>query len=464
VTHVDLGLVLDNAVLVATGYAVLYALRLAEMRLGSILFAGLAYLVGWALTGVLLTLALVAGIDPGILADAIVAAAIVGVCVLYRVRTPSAPAPSRDVATRIDRVSLLSALPAAAGALMATIACLAAISVAAKGQLYAGYSDAFQFWIPKAAAIYYGHGLDPGMWGAIRHPEYPPLSAVQDAVTFHFVGGFHPSVLPLQTTLLGVSFLLAVLALVDRFAPRWLSLPSLALLASTPWFWARLQTPLTDQMLAYVIAAAAIAGVIWLYERNRAFLVLAFVFLAAATLTKLEGGFMAVILALVVAAAGIVLYRRGARSGFVLLAAPAVAVPWRLWLRHHGLPTSSPDYHASDLLNPSFLSARVGRLTGSFHALYEGLITAQLQTSVIIWISIAALAILAWRLPVIAGAVTAWFALSLLGLTLVYWIGRIALSWYLATSLSRVGTTVIIVGGTVTPLLFGLALRPRRAR
>ena len=346
---------------------------------------------------------------------------------------------------------------------MIAIASLAAIAVAVKGQLYAGYLDAFLFWIPKAETIYYAHGLDASVWGTIRHPEYPPLAAVMNAVTFHFVGGFHPSVLPFQSTLLGVAFLLSVVALVDRFAPRWISLPSLALLATTPWFWARLQTPLTDQMLAYLIAAAAIAGVIWLYERKRAFLILVFILLAAATLTKIDGGFMAELLAFVVASAGIVLYGRRALPALVLLAAPAVALPWRLWLHQHGLPTSSPDYHASDLLNPSFLSARSGRLTGSFHALYEGLITAQLQTSVIIWISVAALIIVAWRIPVIAGAVAAWLGLSLLGLTIVYWIGRFALSWYLETSLSRVGTTVIIVGGTLTPLLLGLALRPLRA-
>ena len=54
-THVDLGLAIDNAVLVAVGYAVLYALAIVDLRRGSILFVGLAYLVGWALIGVVLT-------------------------------------------------------------------------------------------------------------------------------------------------------------------------------------------------------------------------------------------------------------------------------------------------------------------------------------------------------------------------------------------------------------------------
>ena len=463
-SHVDLGLAIDNAVLVAVGYAVLYALGIVELRLGSLVFVGLAYLVGWACIGVLLTLALLAGIDPGIPTFLVIAGAIIVCSGLYRARRPGSTFTPREHAPRSRRASLLAALPAVLGATMLAIGSLAALSVAVKGQLYAGYLDSFDFWIPKAETIYYAHGIDPDVWATIRHPEYPPLVAVMDALTFRLVGGFHPSVLPFQATLLGIAFLMAVLALVDRFAPRWISLPSLALLATTPWFWARLQASLTDQMLAYLIAAAAIAGVIWLYERSEAFLVLAFILLAAATLTKLEGGFMAGLLALVVASAGIVLYRHAAAWALVLLAAPAVALPWRLWLHHHGLPTTSPDYHATDLLNRGFLSERWGRLTGSFHALYEGLITAQLQTSVIIWISVAALLILALRLPVIAGAVAAWFVLSLLGLTIVYWIGRLTLSWYLTTSLSRVGTTVIIVGGTLTPLFLGLALRPRRAR
>src|SRR6266540_3832516 len=400
-SHVDLGLAIDNAVLVAVGYAVLYALGIVELRLGSLVFVGLAYLVGWACIGVLLTLALLAGIDPGIPTFLVIAGAIIVCSGLYRARRPGSTFTPREHAPRSRRASLLAALPAVLGATMLAIGSLAALSVAVKGQLYAGYLDSFDFWIPKAETIYYAHGIDPDVWATIRHPEYPPLVAVMDALTFRLVGGFHPSVLPFQATLLGIAFLMAVLALV---------------------------------------------------------------LLAAATLTKLEGGFMAGLLALVVASAGIVLYRHAAAWALVLLAAPAVALPWRLWLHHHGLTTTSPDYHATDLLNRGFLSERWGRLTGSFHALYEGLITAQLQTSVIIWISVAALLILALRLPVIAGAVAAWFVLSLLGLTIVYWIGRLTLSWYLTTSLSRVGTTVIIVGGTLTPLFLGLALRPRRAR
>ena len=78
-----------------------------------------------------------------------------------------------------------------------------------------------------------------------------------NAVTFHFVHGFHPSLLPVQQVLLGVSFLLAAFALLDRYVPRWISLPSLALLVTAPWFWWRMQSILPDQTLAYLLSLAA---------------------------------------------------------------------------------------------------------------------------------------------------------------------------------------------------------------
>ena len=45
------------------------------------------------------------------------------------------------------------------------------------------------------------------------------------AINFEFVGGFHPALLPFQQTVLGIAFILAVLGLLDRFTPRWISLP-----------------------------------------------------------------------------------------------------------------------------------------------------------------------------------------------------------------------------------------------
>ena len=79
--------------------------------------------------------------------------------------------------------------------------------------------DFVNFWGPRAATIYYFGGLHASSWGAFPHQEYPPLGPAMNAVTFHFTHGFHPSLLPVQQTLLGIAFLLAVFVLLDRYVP-----------------------------------------------------------------------------------------------------------------------------------------------------------------------------------------------------------------------------------------------------
>ena len=221
--------------------------------------------------------------------------------------------------------------------------------------------DVVNFWGPRAATIYYFGGLHPSTWGDYPHQEYPPLGPAMDAVTFHFVHGFHPSLLPVQQALLGIAFLLAAFALLDRFVPRWISVPSLALLVTAPWFWWRMQSILPDQTLAYLLSIAALACICWLLERRRAWLGLAVVFLAAGALLKLEGSLFGALLVAVVLAAGFLLYRREVVPGLVLLLGPLAVLPWKLWLSTHGLHASASDYSLSDLGRPGYLAHRLSR-------------------------------------------------------------------------------------------------------
>ena len=62
-----------------------------------------------------------------------------------------------------------------------------------------------------------------------------------------------------------------MIALLDRYVPRWLTLPAVALLATTPWFWWRLESPYPTRRVAYLITAAAVVCVIWLYEPRTRF-------------------------------------------------------------------------------------------------------------------------------------------------------------------------------------------------
>jgi hypothetical protein len=450
-TRVDLGLAANAACFLVVGYALLFALGFAELRLRDVRLLGLSYLAGWALLGSVLSLTLIAGIDLGVATVVLVTAGLVAGCALVGTRTSRAT----SVPARQDRHPL-AVLAVALAAVILLTAAVAAIVVAVKGQWNPDW-DAVVFWIPRAETIYYSGGLDADVWGSLAHPEYPPLVPALDAATFHFVGGFHPSVLPFQQTLLGIAFLGAVLALLDRFVPRWVSVPSLALLVTTPWFWWRLQSPLPDQTLAYLVAAAALACVIWLHEKRGSWLGLALVCLTAATLTKLEGAFLATLLIAVVLAAGFTLYRRAALPALLLLLGPAAILPWRLWLHRHDLPTSAVDYHATDLFDPSYLAARTHRLSYAIHSMLDTAV-GERHTAAILCLSVVVLFVVATRIPVITAAVGAWLLLSCVGLAAVYWIGRLEIRWYISTSAPRVGATIVIAAATLAPLLLGLAL------
>ena len=107
-----------------------------------------------------------------------------------------------------------------------------------------------------------------------------------------------------------------------------------------------------DQTLAYLIAAAMLTSAIWLCEPRTAWLGLAVVFLAAASLIKLEGVLFGTALAVVVLGAGLARYRRaGARAGILLLG-PGAILLWHAWLGWHGLRGSSPDYDLAKLADP----------------------------------------------------------------------------------------------------------------
>ena len=146
------------------------------------------------------------------------------------------------------------------GAALLGVGVLAAMITAARGEWNpASDYDALWFWLPKAATIYYAHGLDPQLWHVIAHLEYPPLMPAMTAVTFAFTGGFHPSLIPFQQALLGAAFVVAAFALLDRFVPRAVD-TRVGAARDGPWFWAELESPMPDQTLAYLIAAAMLTS------------------------------------------------------------------------------------------------------------------------------------------------------------------------------------------------------------
>jgi hypothetical protein len=451
--RIDLGLLANDAVILAVGYAFAFALGLVRSGAGMLRLAGLSYLAGWALLGTLLSLVLMAGVPFEPATILVVAAVAALVCVLAGMRVATVPDPPAR-----PRQGWPATAATVIGIAVVAIASVAAIITSVKSE-WDPNLDLLTAWLPRSGIIFYLHHIDPSRWSTFLDPWYPPLAPTMYATTYELTGGVHPSLLMFQQALLGVAFVLALAAVLDRVAPRWLTFPTLALLITAPWFWWRLTSLLPDQTLAYMIATAGVTSLLWLHERRGAWLGLATVFLCAATLVKLEGLAFALILALAVIAAGLVLYRRRALPALVLLLGPLAAVPWRIWLDTHSVTATNSQLNTSDLLSPGFLIHRIHRFTYGIDFMLKAPWSTDYRTAAIIVIAILVTVLAARRIPALTITVAAWLVLSFLALAVTYWTGAIDLQFYVTTSASRVGAVIIVSAAAVTPLLLGLALR-----
>jgi hypothetical protein len=459
VTRLDIGLIVYNALLVVVGYALLFAFGLVRGRRSEWRLLALAYLVGWAFLGCVLTFFLIMGLDPQVATTVVVSMVSIEIAFLIGRRVPKT-----EVVAHRPRGRPLALVTALAGASALVAAIAVAMIVAIKWTWPAGW-DVVWFWLPKANVIFSMHGLDTGVggWGAQAHPQYPPLASVMAAAACHFAGGFHPSVLTVEAVVLGIAFLGAIPALVDRFAPRWLVFPFMALLAVTPGFWWRLQELIVDQTLAYLVAAAAAACLIWLREPRGAWLTMAIVLLAAATLTKLEGITMALLLVLVVAGGAFAMRGRAGWPALLLLIGPAAIVPWRLWLHSHHFPTTPSDYRVSDLLHPAFLVHHWSLFSFAFQWVLHFVFRPSVWL-VALPLGVIAILLAARRVPALAAVVALWIVGACVGVATVYWVNDVSdFGEFIDTTLDRIASTIVIVACTLTPLLLGFALSEAEA-
>ncbi len=452
--HVYLGLAVNVLTLLAVGYAVLYALGLARGR-DAVRLLGLAYLVGWGAFGLVVSYLMMAGVGFDLAMTLVAASVLVVACVVAGRFVPPVPAPAKRAAG-----GPLGRLAFVIGAAVILLASVAALVVSVQST-WTPDSDTIALWVPHASVIW-SHGLwfGPSGWTSLYHPEYPPLISTMYAFTFASVGGFHPSLLPFVQCLLGLSFIGALLALLDRCVPRGIAFPSIALLVVAPEFFTRLDSLLPDQPVAYFVASAAIACVLWLREGHTAWLALAVLLSAAGTLIKLEGATYALLLALIVIAGAALLGRRRViLPALALLLGLAAIEPWRLWLREHGLPTSSTDYHVSSFFHPLYMAHRAGRVHYSvvyvLHVMFK-----PGNWLVIVPLALVAMLCASRRSPILAAASGAWLVLAFAGLILVYWGGKFfpfTLRNEVQTSALRVSSTIVIAVAAVTPLLLAAA-------
>lgn len=402
------GLVAFNALLLGVGVAVVAAIRGWRSWTDLVHVAGLAYLVGVALVGVVLTIELVAGVPFSFASILLTGLGVAGVASLLRRplarwRPELRHEPGRGVGLVAVAFGLL------------VIVCLEALFRA--GRL-AGLSawDAWAFWVPKAKAIYFFGGLDEQFFRELANPTYPPLVPALEASAFHFMGSPDVVTLHLQFWFFACGFAAAVAGLLAPRVSPILVWPFLLLVLVAPRVAGRNLDPQADFLLDYFFAMAALLLALWLVEREPWLLAAASILMAGALLTKREG-LMLVACLVVAAAVGSWRHLRYAwpRLGLAVGVAAAAAIPWRIWFSSRDLTGELP---ASGVLG---LFDDLDRAWPAF----ESAITALFDYD--LWLVIVPLVIAAVVVAYLGGArVLPTFALTLYalvtaGLTWVLW-------------------------------------------
>lgn len=451
-----LGIVLLDLLYLGLGAAIVRATGLRVP--GRIRLAGLSLAVGWAAFASLASLALIAGLSLAVWQIVLLcaAAAVVALTLAGRRSAQAAPEPQ----TSEDGLRRWLGLGGAV-LLGGYLGLLVLRSLLAPADV--NY-DSWAFWLPKAQAITLFGGLDtgPGGFTAFDNPEYPPAAPALAAAVFRFAGDVEPAALPFQHALLGAAFFVAAAALLGRRVPSWILWPPLLALALAPSLGFYFEAALADLPVAYLVALGGICGALWLLEEAAGSLVLAGVFLAAASFTKTEGFMLSVLLVLALALATLA-RARPRRPLLLLAAAPVLALAsWKLWLAANDQPLESVLYSASDALRPAYLAERVDRLTYAAGELL-GLVFDPGR-----WLLIAPVALLAGALALVRRTelgvfYLAWLALGFAGLTGVYWISDVDVVWHVDTSASRVTASLLVFAGALLPLLLAeLGRRPQR--
>jgi hypothetical protein len=310
-----------NCLVLAAGVG---ALRLAGRGLNGLPAVALAYAAGAAAVGVLVPVALLAGLPfslwlVGGLAAILLAAG------LARRRVAVFPP-----ALRPSRLALV------VWAAVAAVLALLFVDVLYQ-PLWA--PDAWGIWAPKAKSIVLHDALDAEFMRSYPNDaDYPILLASLEALAFEATGR-STLLLDLQHWLLLAALPGALAALVrDRVPALLLAAVGLALVVA-PSLQIQTASALADLPLAIFVALAGVAAWRWLELGDRRALGLLALFAAAAFATKVEARlFVGALLALAVVLA----WRSSRRAALLTAGAGAAAVllavvPWLAWTRRHDL-------------------------------------------------------------------------------------------------------------------------------
>jgi hypothetical protein len=339
-----LALLALNVWLLVVGVAIAFGLRLWSgwRRLARLL--GVAYFAGVAAMGILWTLQLTVGVPLTVLTIFIGGVLVAAVAITIGLRRRSG-----DLDGPLPATAVSSGLIAGIGAAATVVYLEAQFRAARLAGLYE--FDGWSFWVPKAKAIYYFGGLDKQYFHELPGQSYPPLVPALEAAAFRFMGKPDEITLHVQFAFLLAGFTAALVGLLWGRAHQVLIWLSVLLVLGTPHVVHSAVRPEGDFLLDEFFALACVPLALWLRDRDRGFLPLATLLLAAAALTKREG-IVLVVCALVAALAAAWPARRDlARLACAGAVVVALFVPWRLFLAVRGLPGGGPEAGGFGLLS-----------------------------------------------------------------------------------------------------------------
>lgn len=435
------------------GLSFLWALRALPRRSDVLRLAGLGYLVGVALFGLLWTQLLVLGVPfdgwaiIATLVGGIAVACTVGVLLGRRARHAPGGAGHQLTTT----------------ALLTTSAGISLVAVLFEAFFRSGRLqglqayDGWAFWVPKGKAIFLFGGLDEQVFTTLPGPTYPPVVPILEAAAFHAMGGIDTVTLHLQFWFLVVGGIAAIAGCLHGRASAWVLWPSLLLVLVVPRFGERLMTPQADVLVDLLFVTAALLLALWLQERATWRLVAAAVLLAGATLTKREGLLFAAVVLGTALVTMLVWNRRGPKALLVVSAAVvAAAVPWRLWYRSRGIGGEGP----SDAGLGGSLDRVLDSLRLSFDVLFDTALWSVLPTVALVALAAAAM----WgdrRLAAYVGSLLGLLFLG--GAWITYSFVDVPITADEALNpIVRYTGAIVLLAASVTPLLLDSVWHRRR--
>jgi hypothetical protein len=438
------GILAAQALFLATGLSIMWALRGWRTWVELLRLAGLSYLLGVATVGVEATLVLVAG---GGLPTTTVLTLSLGTALLAAVAAWRLRQPLPRVGG-FTRPELRPATVAGVVGATVTLLLLAEFYRVARHQGLVAW-DAWAFWMPKAKAIYFFGGLDETLFRTLWAPSYPIFVPALQAMDFHLMGSADQSTIALQYWFLLAGFVAAVAGLLRPRVPSYLLWPFLAMAVAMPELDRRFLSPQADWPLDVFFALAALCLALWLQTREPWLLGSFAILLAAEMATKREGQLLT---ACLVAGAAAATWRqaRWAWPRVIGLAAAAYAVniPWRIWWTSRHLSGDLPDAGLGKL------QAMSSRVAPAFRIVLDLLFRYDFWLLAVPLAALAALALLARRRPRLAVLYLLTCCLGVVGFTWILWsIPALPLDTSAATPIPRAVGSLVLMSIALAPLL-----------